>query len=265
MKDLVGKVAIVTGGARGIGRAIVEELTSRGVKVVAADILAEQLETTVGEIKAAGGDAKAYAVNLRNIEELDGLVDFAVKEYGTVDVLVNCAAIQIRCASANFSEDDWDFISDVNLKSQFFLAQKAGKVMLEKGKGSIIMISSATASRYTSRRVPYNVTKAAVNALAGALGNEWARFGVRVNAIAPGWNATEMVKDGLKAGIVKADQILPMMPVNRFMEPYELANVVAFLASDISSAIVGQAIYADGGGSIRCINETNDFAYDQND
>jgi len=265
MKDLEGKVAIVTGGARGIGKAIVKELASRNVKVIAADILEDQVMETAKECKEDGFEVTAIKTDLRKMEDLDKLVDFTVETYGTIDILVNVAAIQIRAASANFTEEDWDFINDVNLKSQFFLSQKAGRVMLEKGKGSIICISSATATRFTSRRVPYNVTKAAVNAMAGALANEWARFGVRVNAIAPGWNATEMVKDGLKMGIINTDQILPMMPVNRFMEPYELANVVAFLASDMSSAIVGQTIFADGGGSIRCINETNDFRYDENE
>ncbi len=265
MKDLAGKVAIVTGGARGIGKAIVNELASRNVKVIAVDVLEDQVSETADECKANGYDVTALGADLRDMSALDKIVDFTVDTYGTVDILVNVAAIQIRRASVNFTEDEWDFINDVNLKSQFFLAQKVAKVMLPKGKGSIICISSATSTRFTSRRVPYNVTKAAVNALAGALGNEWARFGVRVNAIAPGWNATEMVKDGLKAGIINEGEILPMMPVNRFMEPSELANVVAFLASDMSSAIVGQTIYADGGGSIRCINESNDFAYDQND
>ena len=263
MRDLKGKVAIVTGGARGIGKAIVKELASWDVKVVTCDLLEEEVLKTAEECKSDGKEVTGIKIDLREVSELDRLVKFTVDTYGTVDILVNCAAIQIRNASANFTEKDWDLISDVNLKSQFFLAQKAGRVMLEKGSGSIVCISSATATRFTSRRVPYNVTKAGVNALAGALGNEWARFGVRVNAIAPGWNATEMVKDGLKSGIIDPAQILPMMPVNRFMEPHELAQTVCFLASEYSSAIVGQTIYADGGGSIRCINETNDFKYDE--
>ncbi|QUI24521.1 SDR family oxidoreductase [Vallitalea pronyensis] len=265
MKGLEGKVAIVTGSARGIGKAIATALASYKVKVVIADILEELAIETSKELNDLGLETSVYKVDLRQIEEINKLVDFTVKTYGTVDILVNCAAIQIRKASANFEEDDWDFINDVNLKAPFFLSQAAGKIMLEKGKGSIVCISSGTAIRYTSRRVPYNVTKAAVNALAGALGNEWARFGVRVNAVAPGWNATEMVKDGLKMGIIKEDEILPMVPVNRFMDPKEVANTVCFLASDEASGIVGQTIYVDGGGSLRCIPETNDFAYDQND
>jgi NAD(P)-dependent dehydrogenase (short-subunit alcohol dehydrogenase family) len=263
MKGLKGKVAIVTGGARGIGKAIVKRLASEEVKVVIADILEDVANDACKEFNEAGCDTAAFKVNLRELNEINQLVDFTVEKYGTVDVLVNCAGIQIRKASVNITEEDWDAINDVNIKAQFFAAQAAGRIMLEKGKGSIICISSGTAIRFTSRRSPYNITKAAVNALAGSLGNEWARYGVRVNAIAPGWSATDMVKDGLKLGVIKEDDIIPMVPVNRFMEPSEIADTVCFLASDESSGIVGQTIYVDGGGSLRCIPERNDLAYDE--
>ncbi|MCG8338159.1 MAG: SDR family oxidoreductase [Proteobacteria bacterium] len=263
MKGLKDSVAIVTGGARGIGKAIVNRLASEGVKVVIADILEDAAEETCAEINNAGYTGVAYKVNLRQVSQINKLVDFAVETYGTVDILVNCAGIQIRNATVTFSEEDWDAINDVNLKAQFFACQAAGKIMLEKGKGSIVCISSGTAMRYTSRRSPYNITKAAVNALAGALGNDWARYGVRVNAVAPGWSATEMVKDGLRLGVIEEKDILPMVPVNRFMEPSEIADTVCYLASDESSGIVGQTIYVDGGGSLRCIPEKNDFAYDE--
>lgn len=265
MRGLENKVAIVTGAARGIGKAITDRLASEKVKVVLADVLEDVGTETVKEFKAMGYDVAFCRTDLRKVAELQKLVDFTVEKYGTVDILVNCAGVQIRKAAVNFTEEDWDLINDVNLKSQFFLSTIAGRVMLEKGKGSIVCISSGTAGNNTSRRSPYNITKMAVNGLAGALGNEWARFGVRVNAVAPGWNATEMVKDGLRMGIIKEEGILPMIPLNRFLEPTEMADTVAFLASDESSSIVGQTIYADGGGSIRCIPEPNDFAYDQND
>lgn len=265
MEDLKGKVAIVTGAARGIGKAIATELSSKGTKVVIADILDDIAGETSKELNDQGYDTSVFKVNLRSIDEIKALVKFTTDTYGTVDVLVNCAAIQIRKASVNFTEEDWDFINDVNQKAPFFLSQEVAKVMLPKGSGSIINISSGTSIRYTSRRVPYNVTKAAVNAMSGALGNEWARFGVRVNAVAPGWNATEMVKDGLKAGIIDVEGIMPMVPINRFLDPSEIANTVAFLASDVSSGVVGQTIFCDGAHSLRCIPETNDWAYDEND
>ncbi len=263
MRGLKGKVAIVTGGARGIGKAIVKRLASEEVKVVVADILGDIAEQTCQEFNDAGYETTAFTVNLREVKEIYALVDYTVQKYGTVDILVNCAGIQIRSAALNFTEEDWDAINDVNIKAQFFAAQAAGKIMLAKGKGSIICISSGTSIRYTSRRSPYNITKAAVNALAGSLGNEWARYGVRVNGVAPGWSATDMVKDGLKMGVIEEDQIIPMVPVKRFMEPSEMADAVCFLASDESTGIIGQMIYVDGGGSLRCIPETNDLAYDE--
>ena len=263
MKGLKGKVAVVTGGARGLGKAIAERLASEKVKVIIADILEDVAKKTSQEFVNLGYDTVAFKVNLREVSEIHNLIDFAVEQYGTIDILVNCAGIQIRNPAVKFTEEDWDAINDVNLKAQFFASQAAGKIMLEKGQGSIICISSGTAIRFTSRRSPYNITKAAVNALAGALGNEWAQYGVRVNAVAPGWSATDMVKDGLRLGVIEEGDIIPMVPLKRFMEPHEIADTVCFLASDESTGIVGQTIYVDGGGSLRCIPERKDLPYDE--
>lgn len=252
-----GKVAIVTGGARGIGKAICEKLAKEGAKVVVADVQVELAQETCDEFRAKGYEAISYGVDLSHADEIPGLINFAVETYGTLDILVNNAAIQIRCPSVNFTEENWDKICNINLKAQWIACQYAARVMLPKRSGSIVCIASATATRATSHRAPYNITKAAVEGLARALGNEWARYGVRVNAVSPGWTATQMVKDGLKMGVVKDADILPMMPIARFMEPYELANTVNFLASDEASGIIGQTIYCDGGGSIRCVPEEN--------
>lgn len=250
-----GKVAIVTGGARGIGRAICERLAKDGAKIVIADIQEEVARNTSNEMNAAGYETTYYQIDLSKTEEIQGLFDYTVEKFGTVDILVNNAAIQIRCASVNFTEANFDKIYNINLKAQWIACQCAARIMLPKGKGAIVCIASGTATRATSQRVPYNTTKAAVEGLARALGNEWARYGVRVNGVSPGWTATEMVKDGLKAGIINDEEILPMMPIARFTKPEEIANTVNFLASDEASGIVGQTVYCDGGGSIRCIPE----------
>ena len=263
MKDLNGKVAIVTGASRGIGKIVVDELTSWGVKVIATDILKEELEKTVSEFKALGREVSHIAMDLSTIDRIDELVKFALDTYGTIDILVNNAGVNCLKASINLTEADWDRVNNVNLKSLFFLSQKAGKVMLEKGKGSIINISSINSVRHTSRRLPYNTTKGATNALTRALGNEWARFGVRVNAVGPGYALTDILKNGIKSGVIKEDQILPMIPNKRFVEVEELARVITFLASDYSSGMVGQVLFCDGGLTARCVSETNDFAYDE--
>jgi NAD(P)-dependent dehydrogenase (short-subunit alcohol dehydrogenase family) len=187
---------------------------------------------------------------------------FVEGRYGSVDVLVNCAAIQIRGEALDFTEESWDKISDINLKAVFFACQAAAKRMIPKGTGSIVCLSSGTSIRYTSVRSPYNITKAAVNALTGALANEWARYGVRVNAVAPGWCATQMVMDGVKMGYVSEAEIMSMVPINRFMEPREIADAVCFLASDEASGVVGQTLFVDGGGSLRLAPEDVDLAAD---
>ena len=249
------KVALVTGGARGIGKAICTRLARSGMKVVVADVQAELAEETSRELNEAGYSSVAYRVDLSSTDEIHQMFAYVKETFGGLDVLVNNAGIQIRCASVNFTEEDWDRICGVNLKAQWTACQCAARMMLPKGKGKIICIASGTATRATSQRSPYNITKAAVEGLARALGNEWARYGIYVNAVSPGWTGTEMVKDGLKVGIIDESEILPMMPIRRFLKPEEIANTVNFLASDESDGIVGQTIYCDGGGSIRCIPE----------
>lgn len=252
-----GKVAIVTGGARGIGKAICKRLGEAGVKVVIADVQQELAKETSRELNERGLETVPYVIDLSRHEEIPVMFEHVVGMYGTVDILVNNAAIQIRCPSQDFAVENWDKVCDINLKAQWIACQCAARIMLPKRAGAIVCIASATATRATSHRAPYNITKAAVEGLARALGNEWARYGVRVNAVSPGWTGTEMVKDGLKMGIIKDEEILPMMPTGRFMEPVELANTVNFLVSDEASGIIGQTIYCDGGGSIRCIPEPN--------
>jgi NAD(P)-dependent dehydrogenase (short-subunit alcohol dehydrogenase family) len=262
VKGIAGKSAIVTGGARGLGRAIVERLAAEGAKVVIADVLEEEAQATRVELTERGLETSVYKVDLRNISEIEKLMAFTEERYGSVDVLVNCAAIQIRGEAVSFTEESWDKICDINLKAVFFASQAAAKRMIPKGTGSIVCISSGTSIRYTSVRSPYNITKAAVNALTGALANEWARYGVRVNAVAPGWSATQMVMDGVKMGYVAEAEIMSMVPLNRFMEPREIADAVCFLASEEASGVVGQTLFVDGGGSLRLAPEDPDLAED---
>lgn len=249
------KIAIVTGGARGIGKAISRRLAMSGMTVLIADIQAETAKETSDELNREGFDTSAYQVDLSKTEEIHQMFAFVEKEYGKLDVLVNNAGIQIRCPSVNFTEENWDKICSINLKAQWTACQCAARMMLPRRSGKIICIASGTATRATSQRAPYNITKSAVEGLARALGNEWARYGINVNAVSPGWTGTEMVKDGLKVGIINEGEIVPMMPIGRFLRPEEIAGTVNFLASEEAGGIVGQTIYCDGGGSIRCIPE----------
>lgn len=255
MKTKQGKIALVTGGSRGIGKAISQRIAEDGATVVIADVLYENAVEACEELKAKGLDAIPYKVDLSSTDEIIEMFEFIKEKFGTIDILVNNAAIQIRGASVNFKECNWDKVCDINLKSQWLTCQYAGKMMLKNGYGKIVCIASGTASRSQSQRAPYTITKSAVEGLARALGNEWARYGLNVNAVSPGWTLTQMVQDGINKGLVKPDEILPMVPLARFMDPVEVANAVNFLASDEASGIVGQTLYCDGGGSIRCNNE----------
>lgn len=253
------KIAIVTGGSRGLGKAMAERLLKDGMTVVIADILEDELEKSVAEFAAAGFPADAFVADLGKVADIRKMVDYAVEKYGALDVLVNNAGIQIRKPAVEFEEADWDKLMGVNLKAFYFAATAAARVMIPKGKGSIICISSANSTEYTSKRSLYNISKAAVNGLVGTLGVEWGRYGVRINAVAPGYVETDMVKQGIKDGIIDLDEILTVLPIKRMLKPEEIANAVAFLASDQSSGMVGQTMFVDGGWSKNGLPEKKDL------
>ncbi|WHH59369.1 SDR family oxidoreductase [Petroclostridium sp. X23] len=259
MKNLEGKIAIVTGGAKGLGKAMAKRLLEEGVTVVIADILEDEMKNTVEEFKSQGYEADYFLVNLESVQQISNMMDYVVKKYGTLDILVNNAGIQIRKWAVDFEEAEWDKLMGINLKALYFASTAAAKVMIPKGKGVIVCISSANSTEYTSKRSLYNISKAAVNGLVGTLGVEWARFGIRINAVAPGYVATDMVKQGITEGIINIDEILTIVPGKRLLETEEIANAVCFLASDDSSGMVGQTLFVDGGWSKNGLPEKKDL------
>ena len=244
-----GKVAIVTGGSRGLGKAIAAELLKKGMTVVIADILEPELTAAVKEFSERGFMADGFVADLGKVADINKLVDYAARKYGTLDVLVNNAGIQIRKPAVEFEEADWDRLIGINLKAFYFAATAAARVMIPKGRGSIVCISSANSTEFTSKRSLYNISKAAVNGLVGTLGVEWARYGIRINAVAPGYVETDMVKQGIRDGIINLDEILTVLPIKRMIKPEEISAAVAFLASDAASGIIGQTLFVDGGWS----------------
>ncbi len=226
-----------------------KRLLEGGMTVVIADILEEELQATVNEFKAQGLSADGFVTDLGKLSDINALMDYTVKQYGTLDVLVNNAGIQIRKPAVEFEEADWDKLLGVNLKAMYFASTAAAKIMISNHRGSIICISSANSTEYTSKRSLYNISKAAVNGLVGTLGVEWGRYGIRINAVAPGYVETDMIKQGIKDGIINLEEILTILPIKRMLKPEEIANAVAFLASDQASGIQGQTIFVDGGWS----------------
>ena len=246
----MSKTAIVTGGANGIGRAITIAMAKAGYHVVIADIDTQTGNALAEELSSDGGSASQYTIDITQTDKLDAMVQSVIKQYGSIDVLVNNAGIQIRNWAIDFEEELFDKLMDINLKAYYFASRTVAKYMKEQdGGGAIVCISSANSQCFTSRRSPYNISKAAVNGLVGTLAVEWGRYGIRINAVAPGYVMTDMVRQGIAEGIIDMETNFKVIPMKRLIEPSEIASGVCFLASSAASAITGQTLFIDGGWS----------------
>ncbi len=241
---LKGKVALVTGGARGIGFGIGKKYAEEGATVIIADVLEEEGARAAEEI---GPAASFYSIDLRSRKAIFEMADKIHEQYGHIDILVNCAGIARPCPTLKLSEETLDEVIDINMKAPVFTCQAVGRYMRKDGGGSIINISSGNTRMINVGRVPYGITKGAINLLTQQLGAEWAIYNIKVNAIAPGWIRTEMVERPLRTGILNEEEILSVSPIGRFGRVEEVANLACFLASEESNYIVGQIIFADGG------------------
>lgn len=253
---LENKVAIVTGGARGIGFGIARKYVDEGAHVIIADVLEEEGKAAAKEI---GERADYYQINLRSRKAIFDMADSIYKTYGRIDVLVNCAGVARPCPTLKLSEEVLDEVIDINMKAPVFCCQAVGKYMRKDGGGSIVNISSGNTRMINVGRVPYGITKGAVNLLTEQLGAEWALYNIKVNAIAPGWIRTEMVEKPLKTGILDEQGILSVSPIGRFGKVEEIANLACFLACEESDYIVGQVIFADGGWSMGIMPNALDY------
>lgn len=180
-------------------------------------------------------------------------------KYGHIDILVNCAGVARPCPTLKLGEEMLDEVIDINMKAPLFCCQAVGKYMRKDGGGSIVNISSGNSRMINVGRVPYGITKGAVNLLTQQLGAEWAMYNIKVNAIAPGWIRTEMVERPLSTGILDAKKIMSVSPIGRFGTVEEIANLACFLASDESNYIVGQIIFDDGGWSMGIMPDGLDY------
>jgi len=247
---LEGKVAIVTGGGTGLGRAIALEFAKAGADVAVASRTLAHLETAAEEIKSQGKRALAIQTDVTNKSDVENMVKRVVDEFGTVDILVNNSGGSggSRVESIiDCPEEDWDRIVDLNLKGCYLCSQAVSKIMMEKKKGNIINMSSTSGlSTDRGEHSPYNVSKAGVVLLTRCLAWELGPYNVRVNAIAPGYFKTDATRR-----VWEDPEILKVVasrrPLNRVGEPIELGPVAVFLASDASTNITGQTIVSDGG------------------
>jgi NAD(P)-dependent dehydrogenase (short-subunit alcohol dehydrogenase family) len=248
--DLTGRVAVVTGGSRGIGRAIAVECAKMGASVVVSSRKLDACEAVVSEIKAAGGKATAFACNIGHKPNLEALVAHAKEAHGGIDILIPNAAINPSYGpSAETSDEVWNKVLNSNLTATHWLCQMVLPGMAERGGGSVVLLSSIAATAGTANLGIYAISKAAEAQLARNLAVEWGAKNIRVNSIAPGVVKTDFAK-ALYENPKAAAYISSMTCMKRLGEPEDIAGVAVFLASDAAKYITGQFILVDGGASI---------------
>jgi len=242
--SLKDKVAVVTGASRGIGREIALALSRAGAAIVAADIIADLLKGVVEEIIAGGGRALPVAADVTKFEDCQNLADAAVKEFGRLDILVNNAGITRDNIILRMKDEEWQKVIDTNLKGTFYCIKAACRAMMKQRSGRIINIASVAGLLGTVGQANYAASKAGVIALTKVAAREFASRGITINAVAPGFIETDMTR-ALPEEVRTAS--LNMIPLGRVGVPADVANVVLFLASDLSAYVTGEIIRIDGG------------------
>ncbi|HHY87272.1 MAG TPA: 2-dehydro-3-deoxy-D-gluconate 5-dehydrogenase KduD [Verrucomicrobia bacterium] len=242
---LDGKVAIVTGGGRGLGKAMAIGLAQAGADIVLVG--SSSAERAVEDVRATGRRVIAVKADLLEAASIPRIVETTVKEFGRVDILVNNAGIIRRAPLLEFSEKDWDDVIQINQKSLFFLSQAVAQQMVKQGGGGKIINIASMLSFQGGIRVPsYTASKSAVMGLTRIMANEWAAHGINVNAIAPGYMETDNTA-ALRADPKRNAEILSRIPAGRWGKPEDLQGVVVFLASAASDYMHGYTVAVDGG------------------
>jgi 2-deoxy-D-gluconate 3-dehydrogenase len=242
--DLSGKVAVITGANTGIGQAIALALAEAGADIAAVGRTPAQ--ETAEKARALGRRAEIVSADLSTIEPVQRIVDETVDKLGGLDILVNNAGIIRRADAVDFTEEDWDAVVDTNLKSVFFLSQAAGRHMIANGGGKIINIASMLTFQGGIRVPSYTASKSGIGGLTKLLANEWASKGVNVNAIAPGYIATNNTA-ALQADEVRNKSILDRIPAGRWGGASDLGGAAVFLASRAADYVQGHILAVDGG------------------
>lgn len=249
--SLTNKTAIVTGGGRGLGRAIAIGLAQFGADVALVARTENELQKTAREVESQGRRALVYPSDVSNKQAIERVVNDVVAQWGRVDILVNNAGVDAAKPAIEYTEEDWDFVLDVNLKGYFLFAQAVARHMKETGGGAIVNNSSICGDVAVKNIVAYNASKGGVNMLTRTLAVEWAPYNIRVNAFSPAYMEAFMPGAASEHDEKKEASIRELTPLGRRGRPEELVGPVVFLASDASSYVTGEILMVDGGWTAR--------------
>ncbi len=247
--DLSGKTAIITGGAQGIGEAIGLGFAHYGADLVVADRQLEKARKVADAAVGIGRRAMAFELDVSDKIKVERMVSEAVEEYGRIDILVNCAGMNIRNPVIDISEDDWDKILSVNLKGTFLCCQAVGRIMIGQKKGKIINMASVSSVLAHPERATYAASKGGVIQITKVMANEWAKYNINVNAISPAAVDTAFIA-GMKSSDEKLKTELSRIPLGRLAQPEDIVGTAIFLASEASDFVTGHNLFVDGGRTI---------------
>ncbi len=247
--QLEGNVALVTGGARGLGKAMASALAEAGAHIVIADSNIEEAQKTANDLQKEGTETMAVRVDVTQPEQVEQMVQAVVEKFHRIDVLLNNAGIALNANAEDTEFADWQRVMDVNLNAVFLVAKAVGKIMIQQKKGSIINISSMSGLIVNTplNQAAYNTSKAGVIMLTKSLAVEWAKYNIRVNTIAPGYMQTEMTRAVVEENGETVRTWIDLTPMKRLGTPDDLQGIALYLASDASSFATGGVFTIDGG------------------
>ncbi len=244
--DLRGQVALITGASRGLGRHMASVLAKAGADLVITSRQTDHLSELESEIKATGRKVLSLALDVRNLESIRSMVTAAEAAYGRVDILLNNAGCNVRKLAMDVTWEDWNLVLDTNLRGSFFVAQEVARRMIPRGYGRIINIGSVTSVSGFAGLGPYGASRGGIRQLTMSLADDWGKYGVTVNCLAPGWFCTEQNKVMFEDK-EWVEYLSDRIPVKRPGEMRDLDGAVVFLASESSRYVTGQTLLVDGG------------------